>query len=121
MGCPKSPKWESEGETWSEDEGASSTAPREGNMCNDALHVIGLYGPGDKVSLSSWRIGSLRGWHSDVTLPWICCVRTCMRPGSWVDAARDASVSQQDKPFSHRGGAVTMKERVVVREEGRIG
>ena len=22
MGCPKSPKWESEGEAWSEDEGA---------------------------------------------------------------------------------------------------
>ena len=36
------PKWESEGEAWSEDEGASSTASREGNLCNDALHVVGL-------------------------------------------------------------------------------
>ena len=33
-----------------------------------------------------------------------------MRPGGWADAAREASVSQQDMPFSHRGGAVTRKE-----------
>ena len=32
-----------EGETWSEDEDASSTASREGNVCNDALHVVGLH------------------------------------------------------------------------------
>ena len=25
--------------------------PLEDNVCNDALHVIGLYGPGDKISL----------------------------------------------------------------------
>ena len=31
------------------------------------------------------------------------------RPGSRVDAAREASVSQQEKPFSHR--AVTIKEQ----------
>ena len=24
---------------------------REGNVCNDALHVVGLHGPGDKISL----------------------------------------------------------------------
>ena len=34
-----------------------------------------------------------------------------MRPGSWVDAARKASVSQQDLRFSHRGWAVTHKEK----------
>ena len=34
-----------------------------------------------------------------------------MKPGSRVDAARKASVSQQDKPFSHRGRAVTLKEQ----------
>ena len=39
-----------------------------------------------------------------------CVVSRCMRPGSWVDAARGASVSQQDEPFSHRGRAVTTKE-----------
>ena len=43
-GCPKSPMWESEGEAWSEDESASSSGSREGNMCNNALHVIGCMG-----------------------------------------------------------------------------
>ena len=38
----KSPVWESEGEAWSEDESVSSGGSREGNVCNDALHVIGL-------------------------------------------------------------------------------
>ena len=31
-----------------------------------------------------------------------------MRPGSWVDAARETFVSQLDTPFSHRGRAVTI-------------
>ena len=43
--------WESEGEAWSEDESVSSSGSRAGNVGNDALHVIGLYGPGDKISL----------------------------------------------------------------------
>ena len=50
MGCPKSPMWESEGEAWLEDESVSSSGSREGNVCNDELHVIGLHGPGDKLS-----------------------------------------------------------------------
>ena len=33
MGSPKSPRWESEGKAWSEDEGASTNASREGNVC----------------------------------------------------------------------------------------
>ena len=33
---------ESEGEAWSEDESVSSGGSREGNVCNDALHVIGV-------------------------------------------------------------------------------
>ena len=41
MGCPM---WESEGEAWSQDENASSSGSREGNVCNDALHVIGCVG-----------------------------------------------------------------------------
>ena len=58
FGCPKSPMWESEGEAWSEDTSVSSCDPREDNECNDALHVIGLYGPGDKVSffLKDWEL-----------------------------------------------------------------
>ena len=51
MGCPKSPMWESEGESWSEDESVSSGGSREGNVGNDALHVIGLCGLGGKISL----------------------------------------------------------------------
>ena len=80
MGCPKSPMWESEGEAWSEDENASSSGPREGNVCNDALHVIGLWawqdlsflaglgagkggielphGPGHAVPGNEWALGS---------------------------------------------------------------
>ena len=50
-GCPKSPLWESEGEVWSEDESVSSSGSCEGNAGNDALHVIGLYGPDGKISL----------------------------------------------------------------------
>ena len=58
MGCPNCPMWESEGEAWSEDESVSSCGSREGNMCKDALHVIGFYGPGDKISLflQDWEL-----------------------------------------------------------------
>ena len=59
FGCPMSPMRESEGEGWCEDESVSSSVSRENSVCNGALHVIRLYGPGD----SSWRIGSLRGWR----------------------------------------------------------
>ena len=56
--CPKSPMWESEGEAWYEDESVSSSVSRANNVCNCALHVIGLYGPGDKVSLflEDWEL-----------------------------------------------------------------
>ena len=61
MGSPKSPKWESEGEAWSEDEGASSTASRKASVCNDALHVVGLHGPDDKISifLQDWELAKV--------------------------------------------------------------
>ena len=55
MRCQNSPRWESEGEAWSEDECASSGS-RESNVCNDALHVVGLHGPGqDLFSLQDWE------------------------------------------------------------------
>ena len=54
VGCPKSPMWESEGEAWSENESVSSSGSREGNVGNDALHVIRLYGPGGKISAGYW-------------------------------------------------------------------
>ena len=36
----------------------SSSDFREGNVCNVALHVIGLYGPGDKIPLflQDWEL-----------------------------------------------------------------
>ena len=60
MGCPQSSMWGSEGEAWSEDESVSSSGSREDNVCNDALHVIGL-GLVAR-SLFSCRIGSWQGW-----------------------------------------------------------
>ena len=56
----KSPMWESEGEAWSEDESVSSSGSREGNVGNDVLHVIGLYGPG-KISLflQDWELAKV--------------------------------------------------------------
>ena len=80
FGCPKSPLWESEGEAWSEDDGASSSASREGNVCNDALRTSsGCMGLATR-SLFSCRIGSWQR-HKAVTWPWTCCARNCMRPG----------------------------------------
>ena len=57
----RSPKWESEGEAWSEDESVSSTASHKDNMCNNALHVIGLHGSGDKISLflQDWELAKV--------------------------------------------------------------
>ena len=54
-GCQKSPMWTSEDEAWSEDESVSSSVSRENN---GALHVIGLCGLGDKISLllKDWEL-----------------------------------------------------------------
>ena len=61
MGCPKSPKWESEREAWSEDEIVFSTTSHRVTMCNDALHVIRLHGSGDKISLflQDWELAKV--------------------------------------------------------------
>ena len=71
MSCPKSPMWESEGEAWSEDEDASSTDSREGNVCNDALNVVGLHWPGDKISLvlEDWELAKV-ALSCHMTLDW---------------------------------------------------
>ena len=54
-------KRESEGAALSEDENASSSGSREGNVCNDALHVIGLCGRGHKISLfwEDWEVAKV--------------------------------------------------------------
>ena len=53
--------WESGDEAWSEDQSASSDGSREGNVGNDALRVIWLYGPGDKISLflKDWELAAV--------------------------------------------------------------
>ena len=43
-GLPTSPMWKSEGGAWSGDESVSSSGSREGNVGNDALHVIECMG-----------------------------------------------------------------------------
>ena len=61
MGCPKNSMCESEGEYWSEGASVSSSGSREGNVGNDALHVIWLYGPGGKISLflQDWELAEV--------------------------------------------------------------
>ena len=49
MCCPKSPKWESEGGAWSEDESVSSSGSREGNV---------MHGSGD-VFLKDWELAKV--------------------------------------------------------------
>ena len=108
MVCPKSPMWESGNEAWSEDETVSSGGSREGNVGNDALHVVGFCGPGDKMSLSlkDWELAKV---HRAATWPWTCCARKCVRPVSGAAVAK-RPLSQQEMPFSHRGRAVTKGE-----------
>ena len=43
------PVWESEGEAWSEDESGSPSCFREGNECDEALHVIGVRPKSDVI------------------------------------------------------------------------
>ena len=102
MGCPKCPMRESEGEVWSEDESVSSTGSCECNVCNDALHVIGLQ----------------RAWWQDLTFPVRLGVGTggielSHGPGHavprnvWGQVAGlplpRSPLTQPEKPFSHRG------------------
>ena len=96
-GCPRSPRWDSEDEAWSEDdsvdESLSSNGSPEGNVGNGALHVIGLCGPGDKVSLF------LRDW--ELARVAVCChmALEMLLPGnerglgSWVAAAKGPFVT----------------------------
>ena len=70
--------WESEGEAWSEEESVSGGS-REGNVCTDALHVIGLHGPGVKISLfwKDWELAEVALPHG----PGHAVPGKCVRPG----------------------------------------
>ena len=52
----KSPDWDSDGESWSESEGLSSSDFREHNVERFALHVIGLNWSGEQVPFC-WKTG----------------------------------------------------------------
>ena len=52
----------------------------------------------------------------DRSLTWKFCARKCMRPGSWVAAAKEPLCHSKEMPLSHRGRAVPLKVRDVVRE-----
>ena len=111
--CPKSPMWNSEDEAWSGDESVSSGVRRENHVCNGALHVIGLYGPGDKISL---LLKSLRGWRQVITLPWkkLC---QAMRE-AWClggSCQRNLCVTARQAFLSPWMGCDTKRRRDVVR------
>ena len=61
VGCPKSSMLEGEGEAWSEDKSVSSSDSRESSVGNDALHVIGLCGPGGKIPFFPAGVGAGKG------------------------------------------------------------
>ena len=104
MGCPTSPVWESGDEAWSEDESVSSGGSREGNVGNDAWHVIGLYVLGDKISLflQDWGLAKV-ALSCHMALDMLCQEMN----GPWwlVCRCQKALLSQQERPFSHRGRA----------------
>ena len=56
--CPKSMDWDSDGESWSESEGLSSSDFCEHNVESLALNVIGQSWSGEKVSffLEDWKL-----------------------------------------------------------------
>ena len=68
MGCPKSPRWESEGEAWSEDEDASSSASREGNVCNDLRKFCLLCDTVDDQRRSTRRLHDVDTCANDLRL-----------------------------------------------------
>ena len=112
----KSPIWESEDEVLSEDERVSSTGSRENNVCNCALHVIGLYGVWRQGLSFTGALGAL-GACEGIKLSH--CPGHVV-PGNprglvvWLMPPRGL-LSLQGMPFSRRGRAVIAKERDVVR------
>ena len=111
--CPKSSEWDSDGGVWSESEGLSSSDFREHHVASFALHVIGQNWSGEKMFLLSGGLGTCEGGLELPRCP------GCVVPGHAANVMAGGLLSQQGKPPSHRGRAVTAKERDVVREVGR--
>ena len=64
------------------------------NVCNDALHVVGLCGPGGKISLflNDWELAKV-ALSCHMALDMLCQE---MRPGWWVMLLR--GLSRHEKP-----------------------
>ena len=60
-GCPKSPDWDSDGGSWSESEGFSSSDFREHNVESLAPNVVGQEQSGEKISLVLGSLGTFEG------------------------------------------------------------
>ena len=57
-GCPKSPDWDSDVDSWTDSEGTSSSQLCEHNVESPALHIIGQNWSGEKISLflEDWEL-----------------------------------------------------------------
>ena len=83
------------------------------NVCNDALHVIGLHGLGGKISLflKDWELAKV-ALSCHMALDMLC--QEMHEAGSRVMLPRGL-LSRRECFFSLRGCAVAVKDRVVVR------
>ena len=72
-------------------------------MGNDALHVNGLHGPGDKISLllKDWKLAKV-AWSCRMALDMLC---------QELHQACSGVMLPRGLLSSHRGRAVTSKER----------
>ena len=61
MGCQNSPMWEMKAKLGRKTKVCLQVALVKRNVCNDALHVIGLHGSGDKISLflQDWELAKV--------------------------------------------------------------
>ena len=109
----KSPDWD-DVESWTDFEALRRSSAKT-TWRAFALNV-GQDQSGEKIS--AWKT-NLRGL-SAATWPWMCLCQE-MREAWWLGCCgQEALCHSREEPFSHRGRAVSVMERDVVREdEGR--
>ena len=72
-GCPKSPDWDSDVESWTESEGTSSSELREHNVESLALNVVGQNWSGEEISLilKDWELARVAlSCHTALDMLW---------------------------------------------------
>ena len=79
----------------------ASDGDQAGNVSNEALHVIGLHGSGDKISLSAckdWEMA--KGGTKLSQWPWTCCARKCTNwKGDVAVLGSERACRLSDKPL----------------------